>query len=114
NLVYEDFLDKFGEEGNMITIAAKAPKLFTPAHFEAWNKLAISLASYPEVENVISLGNLKKLEKLEDPKRFEMVPVLEDGTLSGEDITVCRKQPFTALPFYENLVFTTKSKTVQT
>lgn len=114
NLVYDDFLDKFGEEGNMITIAVKDPLLFTPANFKAWNSLATSIETYPEVENVIALGNLKELEKVEDPKRFEMVPILEEQDLDIEELKDFREKLFTGLPFYENLVFSNHSQTVQT
>jgi len=114
NLVYDDFLDKFGEEGNMITIAVKDPSLFTPANFKAWNYLATSIETYPEVENVIALGNLKELEKVEDPKRFEMVPILEEQDLDIEELKDFREKLFTGLPFYENLVFSNHSQTVQT
>jgi len=114
NLVYDDFLDKFGEEGNMISIATSDPSLFTPSNFQAWNELALTLEQYPEVETVISLGNLKKLEKFDDPKRFEMVPFLEDRTLEKEELKEFREALFTSLPFYENLVFSNNSKTVQT
>src|SRR5690606_4340255 len=72
------------------------------------------LENYPEVENVISLGNPKKLEKSEDAKRFEMVPVLEDKSMGREDLDDFKEELFTALPFYENLVFSNNSKTVQT
>ncbi len=114
NLVYEDFLDKFGEEGNMITIAVKDPLLFNPENLTAWNSLARSLEKYPEVENVISTGNLKKLKKFEDPNRFDMVPVLETQSPDVEEIEAFKEELFTGLPFYENLVYSKNSQTVQT
>jgi uncharacterized protein len=114
NLVYDDFLDKFGEEGNMITIAVKDDELFTPQNFASWNELAQTLEQYPEVENVISLGNLKKLKKFEDPKRFEMVPVLQDQNSENDSIVSFKEELFTGLPFYENLVYSSNSQTVQT
>ncbi len=114
NLVYEDFLDKFGEEGNMITIAIKDPDLFTSENFASWNALAQTLEQYPEIENVISLGNLKKFKKFEDPNRFEMVPVLEKQSPDNDDIKSFKEELFTGLPFYENLVYSTNSQTVQT
>ncbi len=114
NLVYDDFLDKFGEEGKMITIAVKDPLLFTPQNFASWNQLSQSLEEFPEVENVISLGNLKKLKKFEDPNRFEMVPVLEDEILDNEELKAFKEELFYGLPFYENLVYSNNSQTVQT
>ena len=100
----------------MITIAVKDPRLFTPENFSSWNTLAQSLEKYPEIENVISLGNLKKLKKFEDPNRFEMVPVLvlEEQPLDKEYIEAFKEEIFSGLPFYENLVYSNNSQTIQT
>ena len=114
NLVYNDFLEKFGEEGNLIVIAVKDPTLFTPEKFTAWNDLTERLQSYSEVENVIAIGNLKKLQKFEDPNRFEMVPFVEDKDWDSEDVENYRDELFNRLPFYENLVYSKTSNTVQT
>ena len=43
NLEYNAFLDKFGEEGNLIVLAVKDPTLFTPEKLTAWNKLTETL-----------------------------------------------------------------------
>ncbi len=114
NLVYNDFLEKFGEEGNLIVLAVKDSSLFTPEKFSAWNQLTQTLQGYPEVENVIGLGNLKKLQKFEDPKRFEMVPFIDEEQWDMEDVNRYREELFEGLPFYENLVYSENSNTVQT
>src|SRR5680860_1181480 len=75
NLEYNDFLDKFGEEGNLIVLAVKDPTLFTPEKFTAWNKLTETLKAYKEVDQIVGVGNLKKLQKFENPSRFEMIPL---------------------------------------
>ncbi|QED38734.1 MMPL family transporter [Antarcticibacterium arcticum] len=114
NLVYNDFLDKFGEEGNVIMLAVNDPSLFTTPKFKAWEELAKTLENYPAVENVISLGNLQKLQKFEDPKRFEMVPFVGDRDWDEATVDSLQKELFTAMPFYENLIYSTHSQTVQT
>ena len=40
NLEYNTFLDKFGEEGNLIVIGIKNDSLFTPKVLNAWNSLS--------------------------------------------------------------------------
>ena len=44
NLDYNQFLKVFGEEGNVIVIGSKDPKLFTPKVFEAYTTLLANLA----------------------------------------------------------------------
>ncbi|MFN4762308.1 efflux RND transporter permease subunit [Gillisia sp. Q332] len=114
NQVYNDFLDKFGEEGNLIVIAVKDSSLFTPEKFTAWNKLTRDLEKFRAVENVIAIGNLKKLEKFEDPSRFEMVPFIQDKEWNSAQVREYKDDLFNKLPFYKGLVYSENSKTVQT
>ncbi|MDT0647024.1 efflux RND transporter permease subunit [Zunongwangia sp. F260] len=113
NQVYYDFLDKFGEEGNLIVIAVKDSSLFTPKKFEAWTNLNDSLETFPEVDYVLSLGNLQTLEKFNDPNRFEMVPFIEEENPGEEQLQDYEDELFNRLPFYENLVYSANSNTVQ-
>ena len=114
NQVYNDFLEKFGEEGNLIVLAVKDSSLFTPEKFIAWNKLSEDLSKYPEVENVISLNNLKTLQKFEEPQRFEMVPFIQEENLDEAEVEGYRELLFSEMPFYENLIYSANSSTIQT
>jgi len=114
NLEYKDFLDKFGEEGNLIVLAVKDPTLFTPEKFTAWNKLTETLKAYKEVDQIVGVGNLKKLQKFENPSRFEMIPLKTQVKLDSTAVANYREELFNRLPFYENLVVSSTSNTVQT
>ena len=63
NLEYNDFLDIFGEEGNLIVIGVKDSLLFTTENFNAWNNLSKVLKDTNYVESVIAIGDLQKLKK---------------------------------------------------
>jgi len=114
NLEYNDFLDKFGEEGNLIVLAVKDPTLFTPEKFTAWNKLTETLKAYKEVDQIVGVGNLKKLQKFENPSRFEMIPLKTQVEWDSTAVANYRHELFNQLPFYENLVVSGTSNTVQT
>jgi hypothetical protein len=114
NLEYNDFLDKFGEEGNLIVLAVKDSTLFTPEKFTAWNKLTKTLKAYKEVDQIIGVGNLKKLQKFENPSRFEMIPLKTREKWDSTAVANYRDELFNRLPFYENLVYSGISNTVQT
>ena len=79
NQQYEDFLNKFGEEGNLIVIGFKDNTFFTPKAFAAWNELMTGLKNSKEVELVVSLNDLKKLEKNEAEEKFELVPLIDQN-----------------------------------
>lgn len=114
NLEYQDFLNKFGEEGDVIVMAVKDSSLFTPEKFSAWNDLASSLNRYEEVDATVSIGNLKKLQKFEDPQRFEMVPLILEEYPDSLQVEQYTRELFENLPFYEGLVYSNKSNTLQT
>lgn len=113
NINYNDFLDKFGEEGNLILLGVQDSALFTPEKFKAWNELTAKLTEYPEVDHIISPASLQELKKFEDPKRFEMVPILEDDSPDKAELKQFENKLFTELPFYENLVYSSHSNTIQ-
>ncbi|MDR5589278.1 efflux RND transporter permease subunit [Christiangramia sp. SM2212] len=113
NINYNDFLDKFGEEGNLILLGVQDSALFTPEKFKAWNELTDSLTKFPEVDQIISPASLQELKKFEDPKRFEMVPVLQNDSPDASELKEFENKLFTALPFYENLVYSSHSNTIQ-
>ncbi|MDR9456719.1 MAG: efflux RND transporter permease subunit [Salegentibacter sp.] len=113
NLTYNSFLDTFGEEGNLVILGVKDSALFTPEKFQAWTALNEELENYPEVDHVISVSNLKKLQKFNDPNRFEMVPFIKEDKPDKEQLKAYENELFTALPFYENLVYSSHSNTIQ-
>ena len=63
NITYNHFLEKFGEEGNLIVLGVKDSTLFTVAKLNAWNDLSDDFKKYNEVETVLSIKDLQKLVK---------------------------------------------------
>lgn len=114
NKQYADFEEKFGSDGNVIMLATDDEDLFTPKNFKAWQKLADTLSTFPEIKSVIGIHNLQKLKKREDPKRFEMQPILESDAISEKQIEAYGENLFTDYPFYDGLIFNSETKTVQT
>ncbi|MAQ75996.1 MAG: transporter [Aquimarina sp.] len=113
NIEYQNFLDKFGEEGNLIVLAVKDSTLFTPKKFKAWYNLNQSFKKYEEIDLVISIGDLKKLKKETDPNRFELIPFLKDTIFNKKDVKNYERELFKELPFYEGLVYSPNSRTIQ-
>lgn len=114
NIQYQNFLSKFGEEGNAVVFAIRDSTLFEPANFNRWNKLSKQLAAFPEVEFVISTDNLKELVKNNDKQEFEMIPLITGELKTQKEIDSITDHLFNDLPFYENLLFNKESKTIRT
>ncbi|MGY5848295.1 efflux RND transporter permease subunit [Salegentibacter sp. HM20] len=113
NQAYNDFLDKFGEEGNLIILGVQDTSLFTEEKFAAWSWLNSTLEDFSEVEHVLSLNNLQTLEKQENPSRFEMTPFISEEKPNSKELRAYEDELFTALPFYENLIYSSHSNTIQ-
>jgi predicted RND superfamily exporter protein len=114
NRQYEDFLSKFGEEGNLIVIGFKDPKFFTPKAFAAWNELMTGLKNSKEIELVVSLNDLKKLQKDTLAEKFELVPLInQNQTVNPAYLQKIKLELFNNLPFYEGLLFNKKSGSIR-
>jgi len=113
NILYNKFLNTFGEEGNLIVMAVKDSSLFTPEKLKAWNDFNSSFKKYEEIELVISLADLKTLEKKENPTRFELHPFIKDSSYTKTQVSSYENQLFNKLPFYEGLIYSKHSKTIQ-
>ncbi len=113
NIQYQQFLEKFGEEGNLIVMAIKDSTLFTPTKLKAWNEFNDSFKKYDEIDLVVSLADLKKLKKEDNPSRFELVPFIKDSSYTTKQVSKYKYELFNKLPFYEGLIYSKKSQTIQ-
>ncbi|WP_037318906.1 RND family transporter [Salegentibacter sp. Hel_I_6] len=113
NIAYNEFLDKFGEEGNIILLGVKDSSLFKAENFKAWKEITQKLEAFPAVDYAISVSNLQQLKKFEDPSRFEMVPFITEDNPTEEELQQYQDQLYNELPFYENLVYSSHSNTLQ-
>lgn len=114
NQQYQDFLNKFGEEGNLIVIGFKDDTFFTPKAFAAWSKLMTELKSTKEVDLVVSLNDLKKLEKDTIAQKFELVSLIDPSqTNKVEYLQKIKYELFHNLPFYEGLLFNKETGSIR-
>ena len=114
NQEYNAFLEKFGEEGNLIVLGVKDSTLFTPQKFTAWKALSEKLNSYDEVALTLAIPDLVVLEKNQDQQRFEINRFITDSTFTQEQLNDYSYELFYKLPFYEGLVYSPDKKSVRT
>ena len=114
NVDYQKFLDRFGEEGNLIVIATKDKKLFTPKVYQAWSELMQTIQSSKEVSLVVSVDNLQKLVKNDSLETFELKPLVDKNKIQDATyLTKVQKDLFSKMPFYEGLLFNKKSGAIR-
>ena len=114
NLEYNTFLNKFGEEGNLVILGVKDSTLFTPEKFEAWNRLSQDILKFEEIDFTISVGDLLKLEKRKDTAAFRLVPFIKDSIFTDKNLKNYQYELFNKLPFYKGLVYSPNKQSIRT
>ena len=114
NVAYDNFVDVFGEEGNLLIIAVNDSLLFDKKKFNSWIKLSDSFKSKKEVNNVLHVGNFPVITKNKFKKEFIIDSVKNESFSSNNKIDEFKSLLFNDFPFYENILFNKKSETIQT
>ena len=114
NVAYDNFVDVFGEEGNLLIIAVNDSLLFDKKNFNSWIKLSDSFKSKKEVNNVLHVGNFPVITKNKFKKEFIIDSVKNESFSSNNKIDEFKSLLFNDFPFYENILFNKKSETIQT
>ncbi len=114
NVTYNKFLERFGEEGNLIIIGIKDSTLFSVEKLNAWNNLGDKLKSFKPIESVVSIKDLQKLVKDPKNKKFALEPFIKDSVQSIKQIQLLQNELFKQYPFYDNFLFNSETKTIRT
>lgn len=114
NLAYDNFVNVFGEEGNLLIIAVNDSSLFEKNNFNSWIKLSQSFKNKKEINNVIHVGNIPVISKDKIKKEFTVDSILNNSFISDYKVEEFKNTIFQDFPFYENILFNKKSETIQT
>jgi predicted RND superfamily exporter protein len=106
NIEYNTFLEKFGEEGNLIVIGIQDRLIFSPKIYASWEKLMLQLKQNKEVELIISLNYLNKLQKNDSLSSFELTNLIDPSKTSDVSYLKRKKNELISqMPFYEGLLY---------
>lgn len=114
NQEYRRFLERFGEEGNLIVLGVQDERFFTPKAYAEWDLLMRELGANKGVDLIISVNDLQTLGKDTVSQKFVLSPLV-DKTKTGDAtyLTQIKKQLFDSLPFYEGLLFNKESGSIR-
>lgn len=114
NVDYNQFLEIFGEEGNLVILAVKDSTLFTAEKFNKWNALAKKFDSFPEVAHTVSLADIKKLTKNKRRQKFVAKSFFDGNPKTNKEVIAIKEELFKNYPFYNNLLFNKETGTIRT
>ncbi|MGY8945890.1 MAG: efflux RND transporter permease subunit [Flavobacteriales bacterium] len=114
NLAYNNFVDVFGEEGNLILIAVNDSSLFKLDNINAWVKLSEEFKSNEWVNSVLHVGNIPIISKKIKNKKFILDSITNYHFSNLPDLNRFKSNLFNDYPFYENILFSENNETIQT
>lgn len=104
----QEFVEMFGNEGNMIVLGIENPEFFTLDAFKKWQNLSAELKEVKGVKGVLSAAQAYNLKKNTEEKKFEIVPIF-DGDITSQAQLDSLKEVFHSLPFYRGMVYNSES-----
>ncbi len=113
NLQYNSFLDKFGEEGNLIVLGFKDDNFFTETNIKACEQFVAHIKKDKAVELTLSIENLKVLSKDTVAQKFKLVPFINNDSISKTYLKQKESEFYNNLPFYEGMLFNKESGAVR-
>ncbi|MBT8326344.1 MAG: MMPL family transporter, partial [Bacteroidia bacterium] len=113
-IAYEEFKKTFGDDGSVMVVGIDNPKLHELDFFNAWYDLTEKLDSTENIKQVLSIANIKDLEKTSTMSYvgkdsfitsvFEAVRLIPEKPKSQEELDELFTQ-LRDLRFYEGLLF---------
>jgi uncharacterized protein len=106
---YQDFRQKFGDDGNTMVIGFRSDKLFDVNLFNSYALLSRQIKKVDGVNGVLSIPEAVTLNKDSATEKLTAVAIFKPGYNSQAALDSA-KTVFENLPFYRNLLYNPASK----
>ncbi len=113
NTYYQSFLDRFGEEGNMVVLGVQDQAFFTPKKLGQWKALGDSLAAAPSIDQVVGISGLTQLKRNIKKRTFEVVPIPNQQPQTDQEALALKKWLYEQQPLYNQRLFNKETNVVQ-
>lgn len=104
---YQNFKQKFGEDGTVMVLGAKTNDLFEPKFYQNWKDLHQNIEEIKGVRQVLSIAGFVSLKKDTINKSFSVV----NNSLQSKKLNLnSLKDALYQLPFYQGILFSDDRK----
>ncbi len=107
---YQQFRERFGEDGNLLVIGIQTNTLFKENFFNDYAALVKDLKQVYSVEDILSVPGATNLLKDVSSEKLNAVRVFPEGPLSQPVLDSCAAV-FLNLPFYQGLLYNPATST---
>ncbi len=104
NKTYQEFKQKYGQDGNLLVVGIQTPGLFNEKLFNQYAELQRGLKKLDGVIDVISVPSAVNLVKQPETEKLNAVNIFPDRKLTQAEID-SSAAVFLNLPFYQNLLY---------
>lgn len=110
SITYNKFKQTFGQDGSVLFIGIKEPKIYTLKVFNDWYDLTYDLKNIKGVEETVSIAKVYYLAKNDSAKKFALKTVFEHKPDNQTELDSVLNVIF-SLKFYEGMLFNKETKT---
>ncbi len=107
--IYEDFKQRFGEDGNVMVIAIETDKMYELNTFNEWFDLNNKIKSIEGIKNVLSNTKLFTVKKDDSIKKFLFPQIVPQKPTTQAEVDSI-KSKIAQLPFYKGVIYSLDSK----
>ena len=121
-LEFENFIEHFGAEGNIMVLGVEDPKVYTAEGFQSWYELAeeirevnvqVNGVETQIIDSVFCISHAFTVEKDTAKRAFKVAPLASDLTRGGPSLTQERVdsivQKVRSLEFFDGVLYTDSS-----
>ena len=101
---YQEFKDKFGEDGGTLVIAIQSDSLYTKNHFLKWKEMGDSILQIDGVDGVISEATLFTIKNNQAENKFEIQRIFSDISYQEKSIDSIERE-IKNNPIYKNVLY---------
>ena len=110
---YQNFIDQFGEDGNVLAIGYRDSRIWELDNFIRWRKLVEDIrqvkltvkgVQYNSVDSIFSTGHCYTLSKDTVLQRFKFEPLIQKTPTTQAEVDSIRKHLYEQ-PFYQGLLY---------
>lgn len=109
-MAYVKFKNLFGEDGNVIVIGAKNPRIFELDQFNAWVDLSEQIRKVDGIREVVSINRAINLKKNEETHAFGVEPIVSKKPTTQAELDSL-KNIIQGLKFYKGMLYNPDTQT---
>ncbi len=110
-IMHQEFLEIFGEDGNLMFLGISDKSITEISVFKEWIRYNDSIKSLHGVEKYIGIDNIITLSRNDSLQKLTLVPVMSNIPETQQDLDSLFKV-IHSLPFYDNLLFNKENNTI--